>query len=522
MKISRVQEMRDADALAISKFGITQEILMENAGQAAFFAIQKSVEIKGKNILIFCGVGNNGGDGLVVARKLHSNGADVTVFLMGDPQKFQGSAKLNYGITQKLNLPIKKISSLQDAEQDITHADILIDAIFGTGLVRNVGGLYKEIIEKINASGKPVFSLDIPSGVNGDTGQIMGTAIQADQTITFGLPKIGNLLYPGYELGGKLSVTHISFPPELHDAEHLKIEVNEPLALPERKGDAHKGSAGKALFIAGAGNYLGAPYFAAHSFLKSGGGLSYLATPEQVIASFSDKCRELVFLPMESSTEGSIAYSNKNKLLEAAQGVDFVVLGPGLSLNEGTGRLVREISSQIDKPILIDGDGISAIGSNLEVVQTRKNKTVLTPHPGEMSRISGKSITEIEANRVDILQETAAKLNSVIVLKGAHSLIGLPDGRVYLNLSGNAGMATAGSGDVLTGTIAALFGLGLNFEEAVRTGVFMHGFAGDLAVAEIGQDGLIAGDILLYLPEAIQKFRNDFNGVLNKNKIVIL
>lgn len=524
MKISRVQEMRDADASAIANYGITQEILMENAGQAASFAIQKTMDIENKKFVFFCGAGNNGGDGLVVARKLHSNSAQVSIFLLGDPQNFSGAAQLNYEIAQKLNLPMQQLQSAEEAQMDIVNADAIIDAIFGTGLARDVGGLFKEIIEHINTSGKTVFSLDIPSGINGDTGQVMGTAVKAHQTITFGLPKLGNLLYPGFELGGKLSVTHISFPPSLHNSETLQIEVNKPLPLPTRKGDAHKGSVGKALFIAGSSNYLGAPFFAAHSYLKAGGGLSYLATPEQIITSISVKCRELVFIPMKTINNGAIACTNKLKLLEAAQSVDFIVIGPGISLNTETQKLVIDICTETDKPVLIDGDGISAISSKFEVIQSRKGKTVITPHLGEMSRLSGYSIAEIEANKIDILQETAHKLNAIIVLKGAHSLIGLADRKVWINLSGNPGMATAGSGDVLTGTIAAMFGLGLTFEEAVRTGVFMHGFAGDLAATKTGQDGLVAGDILNSLPEAMKKYRADFSTVFqnNYNKVFLL
>ncbi len=524
MKISRVQEMRDADARAIADFGIPQEILMENAGQAAAFVLQNAIEIENKKCLFFCGVGNNGGDGLVVARKLHSNGAKVSIFLLNDPHKFSGSAKLNYEIVQKLQLSIRRLQSAAEAQTEVTKADVIIDAIFGTGLAREVGGLYREIIETINASEKPVFSLDIPSGINGDNGQLMGAAVKARQTITFGLPKLGNLLYPGFEHGGQLSVTHISFPLQLHSADSLKIETNAPPPLPVRKGNAHKGSVGKALFIAGAANYHGAPWFSAHAFLKAGGGLSFLAAPEIIIATFGAECRELVFLPMAATADGSIACSNKEKLIRSTATVDLVVIGPGLSLNEETQRLTAKLIAEIDKPLLIDGDGITAVRSNVNLIKERKAATVLTPHPGEMSRLCGYSISEIEANRVDIVQETAGKFNAVIVLKGAHSLIGMPDGRVYINLSGNPGMATAGSGDVLTGAIAAMFGLGLSIEQAVRTGVFLHGFAGDLAAAETGPDGLIAGDILNALPVAIKKYRAEHNAIFknNYNKIFLL
>ena len=517
MKISRVQEMRDADASAIANFGITQEILMENAGNAAYFTILQAMGIDSKKFIVFCGAGNNGGDGLVVARKLHSNGAQVSIFLMGDPKKYKGSALLNYQAAQKLNIPLQRLKSSAEAKKELLTADAVVDAIFGTGLTREAGGLYKEVIDLINESGKTVFSLDIPSGINGDNGQVMDVAVKADYTTTFGLPKLGNLLYPGFEFGGRLSVTHISFPPELHNSETLKLSVNKPLPLPIRKGDAHKGSMGKALFIAGAANYLGAPYFAAQSYLKAGGGLSFLAAPAEIVPHIASSGREIVFLPQKSTSGGSLALNNLEALLTTAAKTDFVVLGPGLSLNKGTRRLVTALCADLDRPLLIDGDGISAIAANPELIPGRTAPTVLTPHLAEMSRLCNQTVAEIEINKIDILQETAQKLNAIIVLKGAHSLIGIPDGRVYINLSGNPGMATAGSGDVLTGTIAAMFGLGLSFEDAVRTGVFMHGFAGDLAAAQIGQDGLVAGDILSSLPQALNKYRSEVNTIFKNN-----
>ncbi len=507
MKVSSVSEMRAMDRTAIEEFGIAEELLMENAGQAVYFVILTQLGIGGKRFVVFCGTGNNGGDGLVVARKIHSNGGAVKVFLLGDPARFKGVARLNMDIVSRLPIQVQRIESLEAIQADVAHCDAIVDAIFGTGLVREVGGLYRDVIDLINHSGRPVFSVDISSGVNGDTGQVMGIAVQADHTITFGLPKVGNLLYPGYELGGKLTVSHISFPRSMVDADSLKVEINHPPQLPPRDPAGHKGSFGQALFIAGAAGYFGAPYFSALSFLKAGGGYSRLAAPASITPFIATKGSEIVLIPQRETPDGSIALENKRALLELIERMDVVVLGPGLSLAEETQQLARELAAEIEKPLLIDGDGITALCQDLQIVRERKAETILTPHLGEMSRMTGMSVRDIDADKIDVLQRTARDLKAIIVLKGAHSLIGYPDERVFINMSGNSGMATAGSGDVLTGTIGAISGLGLAIPDAVRTGVFIHGLSGDLAALDKGEDGITAQDILDTLPLAVKMDR---------------
>ncbi len=513
MKISHVEEMRNMDRRAIEEFGIVQELLMENAGQAAYFTILKEFGIKNKRFVTFCGVGHNGGDGLVVTRKIFSNGGKVTVFVLGDRSRFEGAAKQNFDIVNKLQIDVIDLQDAEMALETINQADAIVDAIFGTGLNRDVKGIYKEVIDLINASQKTVFSIDIPSGINGNTGQVMGSAVKADFTTTFGLPKTGNLLYPGFAHAGKLYVTNISFPPVMQNSARLKIATNDLTPLHERNKDGHKGNFGKVLFIAGSSHYLGAPYFSALSFLKAGGGLSYLATPANVAAFIGSKGSEIVFVPQQETEQGSISMKNKQQLLDFSEDVDMVIMGPGLSLNDETQTLVRELCLEIKKPLLIDGDGITAIAGNPECLIKRTAPSVLTPHPGEMARITGQNIDEITNNKINILQKTAQQLNTTIVLKGAHTLIGYPDQSVFINLSGNPGMATAGSGDVLTGTIAAMTGLGYPVNDAVRTGVFLHGFAGDLAAKLKGEDGLIAGDIMDQLPAALKSFREEFETV---------
>lgn len=512
MKISTVSEMRELDRKAIENYGIPEELLMENAGDALYFAIMQQEAICGRRFVVFCGLGNNGGDGFVVARKLHSNGGFVKVFVLGDMNKYKGAAKLNLDILKRTPVEIESIDSVKTVRRDIHKCHVIIDAILGTGLIREVKGFFRDIIEAINESRKIVFSADIPSGVSGDTGKVMGSAVKAHVTVTFGLPKLGNLLYPGYALNGKLYVTHISFPHQLHDSEDLKVQILPQITIPNRYEDAHKGNIGQALFIAGASGYFGAPYFSAYAFLKAGGGYSRLAAPVSITPFVAVRGSEIVLLPQAETLEGSISLENRDVLLEMAEKMDMVIVGPGLSLNHETQKLVRELVRNIPVPLLLDGDGITAICEKPEILRDRKAKTVLTPHLGEMARLTGKTVQDIETSRIQILQHTCDALETTIVLKGAHSLIGFPDQNVFMNMSGNPGMATAGSGDVLAGTIAAMLGLGLNFKEAVLKGVFIHGFAGDLAAKQKGADGITALDILNGLPRALKEERENNSG----------
>jgi NAD(P)H-hydrate epimerase len=466
--------------------------------------------VVGKRFVIFCGIGNNGGDGLVIARKIHSAGGEAKVFLLGDGGKLKGAAKKNLGIISRMPIEVSSLESIGQAKEAVAVCDAVVDGIFGTGLSREVDGIYRDVIHLINESGKKVFSIDIPSGVNGDTGQVMGVAVKSDYTVTYGLPKIGNMLYPGFDLCGKLYVSHISFPPSLYNTESIKVEINDLVELPRRGADTHKGSYGKALFIAGSSSYLGAPYFSAHSFLKTGGGLSYLATPKSMAPFLASKGSELVLIPQQETDSGSLALENKEELVEFSRKVAMVIVGPGLSLKDETQELVRELVREIEVPLLIDGDGITAIASDLGIIKKRKAETILTPHSGEMARLAKMEVEEVNRDKVNVLQKTARDLNAIIVFKGAHSLTGYPDERVYINTSGNPGMATAGSGDALTGAIAAMYGVGLPLREAVRTGVFMHGLSGDLAACEKGEDGITAQDILDYLPHAMKYYRQNF------------
>lgn len=521
MKVATVEQMRELDRRAIAQHGIPDHILMENAGEAAYYVILRELGIRDREFAVICGMGNNGGDGFVVARKIHSSGGRVRVLVLGDPEKYGDTSRTHFEMLAASGAPISTQPPMDEVAEAIEECDAVVDAIFGTGITRDVEGRYREIIERINLSETTVFSIDIPSGVDGNSGAVRGAAVRADATVTFGLPKRGNLLYPGAELGGSLFLTHISFPPQLQEDDGILAAINEPPPLPRRSEYGHKGSYGDALFIAGAAGYIGAPAFAALSMLKAGGGYSRLAAPRSVVPAIAALAPEVVFAPQQESAGGSLASSAASDLLELSRATDFAVIGPGLSLAEETQELVRELASKIETPLLIDGDGLTAVSADIEVIRRRKEATVLTPHVGEMSRIAGTSVEGILEDPFAAVQGVARDLGAVVVLKGAHSLIGLPDGRIWVNTSGNSGMASAGSGDVLTGTIAAMHGLGLPLEGAARAGAFLHGLAGDIAARDRGPDGITARDILDSLPEATRSYREeyaevtaDFYGVL--------
>ena len=506
MKVSSVAEMRTLDREAIEGFGIPEALLMENAGEAACAVLRREVGVAGKSFVIVCGVGNNGGDGFVVARRLHAAKAVVKVVVVGDASRLRGAALKNRRILSRLPVQVETLKETASLAADLAACDVVVDALLGTGLSRPVAGLQREAIERINGSAKTVLSLDVPSGVHGDTGAVMSAAVRADLTVTFGLPKRGNLLWPGFGYGGRLYVSPLSFPPSMIEAAGLRVSVNAPVPLPPRDPQGHKGTFGDALFIAGAGSYFGAPYLAAMSFLKAGGGYARLAAPAAMTPFLANKGPEIVFAPQRETPAGSIALGNKAALLDLAERVDFVVLGPGLSLDAESQQLARELAAGLHKPLLIDGDGITALSKEPSLLTNRQAPTILTPHTGEAARLTGRSVAAVEGDRIAVVQEAAARLGAVVVLKGAHSLIAA-DGQVFINLSGNSGMATPGSGDVLAGAIAAMFGLGLAIPEAVRMGVFVHGLAGDLAAAETGADGLVASDILRMLPTVMRQAR---------------
>ena len=514
MKVCTVREMQALDRGAVESFAIPEQILMESAGHAVYTIIQRELGVAELRFAVLCGGGNNGGDGLVVARKLNSTGAAVRALVLSDPDGYGEASRLQYDMLTAAGVEITVRPSSEELRRTLDWCHAAVDGLFGTGLTREVEGRYRDAIEALNGAGVPVVSIDIPSGVDGDTGRVWGVAVDADITVTFGLPKRGNLLYPGAALCGQLVLSHISFPPQHWRDADVAVELSVPPPLPPRPEQGHKGTFGDAIFVAGAASYYGAPTFAALSMMKAGGGYARLAAPRTVVPTIAANAPEIVFAPQQETAEGSLALSAEHAVLELAAATDFAVVGPGISLEPEAQELARRLVSGLDVPVLVDGDGLTAVAEDLDRVRQRSAPTVLTPHPGEMARLTGTGVAEVVADPIPLLQRTARDLGAIVVLKGAHTLVGMPDGRVLINLSGNSGMGSAGSGDVLTGAVAAMHGLGLELHDAVPAGVFVHGLAGDVAAAELGEDGITAADIMEGLSDAVRIYREEYDELM--------
>ncbi len=511
MRICTVQEMRDCDRLAVERYGLSEAVLMENAGHAVCDVVRREFGTEGRRFTVLCGGGNNGGDGFVAARLLHSAGADVRVGLLVDESSLRGTASVNFTAAQLAGITIQHIGAPEELCLG-RPCDVVIDAMFGTGLSRAPEGLSADIIDRVNQSAVPVLAVDIPSGVSGDTGAIPGVAVKAVCTVTFGMPKRGNVLPPGRELGGRLYVSPISFPPELR-ASVGDVVTGELTPLPPRPLESHKGMYGNVLFVAGARSYLGAPSLASVSFLRAGGGYARLATPVSLAAVLGGSAREVVMVPMRETDEGTIALSNLESLFALSERMDMVVVGSGVSLNEETQQLVRGLVSRVSVPVLVDGDGLTAVAHDRVCLSGRVAPTILTPHTGEMARLLQTTVAEVENDRIAAVRRAVSEFGAIVLLKGSSTLVSDGRGPISLNLSGNPGMATAGCGDVLAGTIAAMYGMCREARSAAAIGAFVHGMAGDLAADEMGQDGLIAGDVLDHLPAAVRLYRESFRGL---------
>lgn len=509
MRVSTVDEMRQLDQRAVSELGIPEALLMENAANGVYRVVRDVYGVTGRRLAVVCGTGNNGGDGLAAARLLRASGGQPEVLLLGGIDRLGETARLNYDMAVASGVPVRVDGDPDDLPAMLHRAHVVIDAVLGTGISGEVRGRAGKVIELLGESGRPVVSVDIPSGVNGNTGEVCGRAVRAAHTVTFGLPKRGSLLFPGAAQCGELWVTPISFAPELVGSAGIPVAVNLPPALPDRPPHGHKGTFGDVLVVAGAASYYGAPVLAAGAVLRAGGGYVRLAAPDVVVPHLAAPGSEIVFQPMPSTAQGSLARSAGDQLVELGRAVDLAIIGPGLSLSSETAELVRWLVRELEVPALIDGDGLSALAEEIGLVAERDQPTVLTPHPGEMARLRGATVADVVRDPIAAATQLASSVGATVVLKGAHSVIASPDGEVRINPTGNSGMGTAGSGDVLTGTIAAMVGLGLGVSEAVRAGVLVHGLAGDLAAEELGADGMVASDILDLLPAAVAMYRSE-------------
>ncbi len=506
MKVYTSADAHRLDQAVILDYGIDQALLMENAAIAARLTIERRWGVKDKAILIACGMGNNGGDGFALARLLHAKGARVSLLIAGDTGRLSGSSQCNYKSILHLPMKIWKLGKSSEtaipSKLDFSQFNLIVDAIFGTGLSRRIDGSIAALIAGINASETPVLAMDIPSGIGADTGEVFGSAIKAEVSVCFGMIKRGNLLYPGHQYGGKLYFSEISFPPEVTEDDSVHLALNIPPPLSMRNPAGHKGLFGKVSIIGGSMQYRGAPALAAFAALRTGAGYAFLSIPAAIAGQMFALLPEAVLLPL--SGNGILKSDHTSTILERAARADVSVLGPGLGTSLESTQLVRNLIQEIQGPLVLDGDGLTALAGKEELSRNREFPTILTPHPGEMARLLGSSIGEVEIHRVETAAEAAERYQAIVVLKGAHSIISLPSGQSWINLSGNCGMGTAGSGDVLAGMIGALIAGNERPEDAVRQGVYIHGIAGDISAKIKGEGGMLARDIVECIPEALR------------------
>ena len=519
MKVVTAAEMRQIDQDTIEGIGIPGIVLMETAGSAIVRAIEQHYPTS-KRIGIFAGKGNNGGDGLVIARQLAHTGYDVHLFLVSPPDTFTGEAHINLQIAKNLKLPIKEIltDTAPEIEKDvfsnhIASCELFIDAILGTGLHGDVRDPIATIINGINSLSIPILSVDLPSGLDADTGNPLGTCVRADRTVTIGLPKRGLLIHPGAELAGKLEVADIGFPEQVIDAQNIKVHRTTTAQaaewMPPRPSASHKGTYGRVFVVAGSTGMTGAAALASEAALRVGTGLVTLAIPKHLISILEGLLPEVMTLPLPETDAGSLAISATSTILEFAERTKSVLaIGPGLSQNPETVTLVHQLVRENQKQelglrMVIDADGLNALAQDREIISLLDRETVLTPHPGEMARLADTSIPTLETDRISTAQQFANEHGVTLVFKGAPTVTGTPNGNVWINSTGNPGMATGGMGDLLTGIIAGLMAQGVSSERAAALGVYVHGLAGDITSEKLGRHGLIASDVLKTVPEAI-------------------
>lgn len=507
MKVVTSEQMARIDKMTIEKYGIPSFVLME---RAALSVCKHLLEHNPKDIIILSGPGNNGGDGIAAGRILKNKNINIKIYQLFSEESLSEDCKRQLSIAEKFNIPIFK---RYPYEEELLSADIILDAVFGTGLKRKIDGELEKLINVLNSLKKTVISVDIPSGVSSDTGEVLGSAVKASATVTFGLPKRGHLLFPGRDYTGKLFIEDIGFPKELTDSEDLKVcLINEKFAstlIPQRALYSHKGTYGHVLVIAGSVGKTGAALMCAKSALRAGSGLVTIAIPAVLKVVFQSNVMEEMLLPLPCNNH-TLSKQAINDIIEFVnQKADAVAFGPGVGINEDTEEIIKALLLKCTCPIVIDADGVTLLSKNPEVLKKAKGETVITPHPGELSRLIKLSVREIEKNRIEIAQKVSEELKTVVVLKGVPTVISDFSGNTFLNTTGNPGMATAGSGDVLTGIIASLIGQGLSPLYASVLGVYLHGLSGDIASREKGFHGLIARDIIESIPGAIKKLFNE-------------
>jgi NAD(P)H-hydrate epimerase len=512
MKLVTAAEMRELDRRAIDELGIPSLVLMENAGRTTYQVLRREFPHLAGPVAVVAGRGNNGGDGCVVARYLAQAGMPVAVFLTAARDQVQGDAGVNLEIAARQGVEIVEVreeTDLNPLAHRLARSALIVDALLGTGLNSEVRGLSRLVIEEINRLRPPVLAVDIPSGLCADSGQPLGAAVRAQVTVTYGWPKIGQILPPGRDYVGRLWQVDLSIPPEL--AQDLPVELAEATEmralLPPRPFAGNKGTFGHLLVLAGSEGKTGAAALTAEGALRAGAGLVTLGIPVSLNDILEVKVTEAMTLPLPEAAD---ARALGRKALEPLQ--DFLgnmtaaALGPGLGTHPETRELVRRLVRDLPLPLVIDADGVNALAGDPGLLQAAAGPRLLTPHPGEMARFLGTTVPEVQADRLRTARENAARTKAVVVLKGAQTVVADPGGRVSVNSTGNPALASGGTGDVLTGLIGGFLAQKMSSWDAARLGVYLHGLAADYWVATHGPRGLIAGDLLQVFPEVLKEF----------------
>lgn len=516
MYLVTAEEMRKMDQETIDSFGIPGRVLMENAGRGAFeMVVDLFPDLSSRRVCVLAGRGNNGGDGFVVARYLIQMGADTSIFLLSTREKLKGDALTNFSLLEKLIretgrgtiTQVPDLDAFKAHETTFIHQEIFVDAILGTGLSSDVRGFFKDVIQKMNRLARPIFSIDIPSGLNADTGRPMGCAVKARATATFAFAKIGHILFPGREYTGRLKIINIGIPPFIADRKAPMcrlMEEDKILSLFEsRPMDSHKGSFGHLLVVAGSQGKTGAAALGANAAMASGAGLVTLAIPQSLNSCVEPQVTETMTHPLPDQGRGYLPAGAFDQIADLAAARNALAVGPGLGTHRETIRLVNKLIREIHLPMVVDADGLNALADDLEGLKKRKAPTILTPHPGEMARLTGLSTTAIQEDRTATAQDFARAHNVILVLKGAATIVALPDGTLHICPTGNPGMASGGMGDLLTGMAGAFLAQGMTPENAAMAAVFLHGRCGDILAREIAPSGFTASMMIPVIPRAV-------------------
>jgi ADP-dependent NAD(P)H-hydrate dehydratase / NAD(P)H-hydrate epimerase len=510
MLVVTAEEMREMDRLTIQKYGVSSLVLMERAGEGIADALKRFGRAGKMGVLVVAGKGNNGGDGLVVARLLKQKHIPCEVVLLAKRDELSPDAARNYKEFLKVRGKVVEATEggLDRLAERLSGKGVLVDAILGTGIKDEVRGLYAEAITLMNASGVPIVAVDIPSGLHTDKGTPLGVSIQAEMTVSLGYPKLGEVIYPGLSYVGDLVVAEIGIDPRAVAEVSPKIELLEREEMrwlvPNREPDTHKGTYGHLLVMAGSRGKTGAAIMACRAAMRTGAGLVTLAAPRSLNNIFAGSLvEEMTELMRENAAEEMETPSGDEwaRLLERK---DALLFGPGIGESDSTRNMLRWLLKNLEMPWVIDADGLNNLALDMDRLRKAKTPPVVTPHPGEMARLIGKDTAGVNQDRIGVARAFATDHRCYVVLKGARTVLATADGKIFINPTGNPGMASGGMGDVLAGMLAALLGQGFSPEDAMKLGVYLHGFVGDEVAAQKGAIGLIASDIIEGLPAGMR------------------